>query len=434
MSTNVQNHSVPTSEELASLFVNNADLDRVRAHLGRFNPIKTMRMERMEIRHSAILAWLLNPQESHGLGDNFLKAFLSGALRGYSGDSKPSALEVSQADMMDAEIRREWRGIDILILSLRNGWAFIVENKYHSTQHGNQLARYLEVAEDVFAAQCVRGIFLTLRSEEPADDRYAPFDYASICDLLKQHALSGRYPLAAEVEIFLRHYLEIIEEETGMNEEIAEMEKLAGKLYRDNRRALDFIMEHGKATDFSFACDSVFGEDRKYPQKIEIDETSFVFHKSDARGASFLPQTWFEALGSGNLRWRGCESWWAGFPLVMWVRLSPHAERSGGRVWLYAEVGPLENHNFRSELIEAISNVKGSKKIKFQRGAGDAGKKFSKFFNKNSFPIKDVHDHEEISSAIKKAIYSFQSEIEAVAKVLPGFVQKYTEDGDASGQ
>ena len=68
---------IPTLDDLEKLFVNNSDLDAIRSHLSRFNPIKTMGMERMEIRHSAILGWLLSPQETHGLGDTFLKAFLS---------------------------------------------------------------------------------------------------------------------------------------------------------------------------------------------------------------------------------------------------------------------------------------------------------------------------------------------------------------------
>ncbi|MBF0680101.1 MAG: hypothetical protein IR164_14315 [Devosia sp.] len=45
----------PSSHELENLFVNNGDLSRVQAYLNRFNPIRTMKMERMEIRHSAIL-------------------------------------------------------------------------------------------------------------------------------------------------------------------------------------------------------------------------------------------------------------------------------------------------------------------------------------------------------------------------------------------
>ena len=121
MTHDTSDQDVPTLGEMEKLFVNNPDLEEIGAYLGRFNPIKTMGMEQMEIRHSAILAWLLNPQETHGLRDTFLKGFLSAALREHDAPC-PSALDVSQADMTDAEVRREWRNIDLLLLSPRNGW------------------------------------------------------------------------------------------------------------------------------------------------------------------------------------------------------------------------------------------------------------------------------------------------------------------------
>lgn len=154
--------TTPSLDDLESLFVNNRELDEIRAHLSKFNPIKTMGMERMEIRHSAILAWLLNPQETHGLGDKFLKAFVSEALRGHHAAMQPSALKVSQADMMDAEVRREWRHIDILIISPANKWIFVIENKFDSGQHTNQLNRYLDLVRSTFSKDDfshIRGIF-----------------------------------------------------------------------------------------------------------------------------------------------------------------------------------------------------------------------------------------------------------------------------------
>ena len=134
----------PTYNELESLFVNNAKLDSIEKYLNRFNPIKTMKMERMEIRHSAILAWLLTPSETHGFGDHFLKSFLAEALRGQSGLGFPTALDVSQSDLRDAEVRTEWLNIDIFVQSNANKWAFIIENKFGSTQHEGQFSTYAE--------------------------------------------------------------------------------------------------------------------------------------------------------------------------------------------------------------------------------------------------------------------------------------------------
>jgi hypothetical protein len=64
----------PSQAELESLFVNNPDYEDVAAYLNRFNPIRVMRMERMEVRHSSILAWLLDPRSCLGVGGNSMAA------------------------------------------------------------------------------------------------------------------------------------------------------------------------------------------------------------------------------------------------------------------------------------------------------------------------------------------------------------------------
>ena len=422
---------IPTFGELESLFVNNSDLDKVRALLSKFNPIKTMGMERKEIRHSAILAWLLDPQQTHGLGDKFLKAFVSEALRGHDATIIPSALDISQADMMDAEVRREWRNIDILVISRRNKWIFVIENKYDSGQHTNQLTRYLEKIQTTFGDDFphIRGIFLSLWDEEPEDERYAPIQYGSICEILEQQVEAGRNPLTAEVKTFITYYLEVIRETADMTEEQKELEKLAKQLYRDHRRVLDFIIEHGKATDFLSACDLVFGEGLEYRDIAEVDKKGFVFSASEANCFSFLPQSWYQALGEKDFYWPGCEDWWMRFPVIMWVQLTPDADGTSGKIRLIAEVGPISDYDFRRDLINAIrstSKESTSKenrdlRIGFQRGAADKGRRFSKMFKKNFFNVDDVQDQEKIADAIRKALKEFRQEIDAIAAVLPQF-------------
>jgi hypothetical protein len=418
--------TTPTLDDLESLFVNNPDLDEIRAHLSTFNPIKTMGMARMEIRHSAILAWLLNPQETHGLGDKFLKAFISEALRGHHAAMQPSALNVSQADMMDTEVRLEWRHIDILLMSPRNKWVFVIENKFDSGQHTNQLTRYLELVRSTFGEDDfshIRGIFLSLWDEEPEDGRYAPIQYGSICEILEQQAVSGRHPLTAEVETFIKHYLEVIREAAGMSEEQKELEQLARQLYRDHRRVLDFVIEHGKATDFSFACDFVFGEGLEYGDIAEVEKKGFAFNQSGASQFSFLPQSWYEALGEVAFI-DGYENWGMGLPVIMWVQLTVDADGTSGKIRLIAEVGPTSDHDFRRDLINAIENTSkknGKLRIGFQRGAADEGRRYSKLFKKNFFNVDDVQDQDKIANTIKKALKDFRPEIDAIAGVLPEF-------------
>lgn len=422
----------PSQEEFEALFVNNPDLETTAAHLNRFNPIKTMGMERMEIRHSAILAWLLSPQETHGLGDSFLKAFLSEALRGAPSEAEPSALDVSRADLSDAEVRKEWRNIDLLVLSPGNKWIFIIENKFDSRLHSNQLARYMDIVHAAFGAKNgfnhVRGVFLNLSDEEPDNDRYAPIQYASLTAILDQQAFSGRRQLADDVRTFLRHYHDILLEATDMSQEQEKFRAIARQLYRENKKVLDFIMHHGSQTDFVMACESVFQGDISYPVEAVVDGRAYVMHAAGSQTVSFLPKSWHQALGADRLHWRGqgCGSWQAGFPVIMWLQLIVAADGARGQVRLYAEVGPLSDHGFRRDLIAAIQATAERhqlKRIALQRGAADEGKKYSKFLKNNAAPIDDVHDADKIADAARKLLKSFATEIDAVAKVLPQFLQ-----------
>ncbi|MGS0467898.1 PDDEXK-like family protein [Cobetia marina] len=358
-------------DEFEGLFVNNPDMDAIRAHLSRFNPIKTMGMESMEIRHSAILGWLLSPQETHGLGDVFLKAFLAQALRGHDSSMSPSALEVSQADLMDAEVRREWRNIDLLVLSPRNKWVFIIENKFNAKQHSDQLKRYMDIVSaslmDGDTYRDLRGIFLTLWEEEANDTRYSPIEYATVCELIDQCILSGQVSLSLEVIQFIKHYLEVIKEASGMSDQQEEMEKLARQLYRDHRRVLDFIVEHGKSTDFLIACEAVFGEMVTSGDIVGVEKCQYVIKHSDSNRFSFLPKTWNEAFEKNSLSWSGCENWWAGFPMIMWLQLTSDTDGGSGQVRLYAEVGPLSSHDLRHDLIEGIKSIAQEKKFEANR-------------------------------------------------------------------
>lgn len=428
---------LPDDGELEALFVNNPHLDELEAYLNRFNPIRIMRMEGMELRHSNILAWLLDPLETHGLGDRFLKSFLSEALRGESAKGMPTALEITQADLQDIEVRREWQHIDIFLLSRRNNWAFIVENKFHAAQHKGQLSKYIDKVRSSFEPEegklDIRGVFLTLHDEEPAEPSYVSIGYDAVCDLLTRAMQTEGQSLGKEVQVFLSHYIEIIKEAAGMSEERERFERLARSLYRQHRKALDFIQEHGSATNFSLALDDAFGDAWEDRGIVEIGRLSICKLRSRGDRLRFLPLKWHGALGGDRYRWPGCKDWWAGYPVVCWIEMFNGDKSAEGTLRLFAEVGPLSDFEARKELIDAIKDkarLAGIKEVGFQRTAAKEGKKYSKFLKNNSISVKDVQDVEEISKAILILITKFQRVFDEIAPVLEPFVQ-YGEVDDA---
>ena len=55
---------------LDKFLVDNTELEELSAKLSIFNIFGVLRVEDTEIRHSNVLAWLLDPQGSHGLRYN----------------------------------------------------------------------------------------------------------------------------------------------------------------------------------------------------------------------------------------------------------------------------------------------------------------------------------------------------------------------------
>ena len=147
--------SKPDSEDarlqksLEALVLRNPDFDRLEFLLKKFNIFAVLKLEKQEIRHSNFLAWLLAPDQNHGLGDKFLKRFLQAALAD-SADTRVSQMDIHLWPLNDTEVLREWRNIDILLKSPRAKLVVLIENKIDSSEHSNQLQRWYS---DSFGAQ-----------------------------------------------------------------------------------------------------------------------------------------------------------------------------------------------------------------------------------------------------------------------------------------
>jgi hypothetical protein len=398
-------------------------------YLKRFNPIRVMRMESMEIRHSAILAWLLDPSETHGLGDKFLRGFISEALKGEQA-SVPSALDVLQADLYDAEIQREKSSIDIYVLIPGKGWAFIIENKFHARQSEGQLARYLKVAEkralELGKSLVHKGIFLALGDEEPHDSSFVRIQYRDVFSILNQILDLNAESLSDDVRQFIRQYLDVIGESTGMSDELREMEALAKSLYQRHRRAIDFIVEHGKSTSFTIAADQVFGADLHRGEVSSIGPIPITFNALNDFQISFLPVVWWEALGGESTRgsWVGCEKWWAAYPVICWLQLNRGADNVKGRLFLYAEVGPISDPQARNRLIELISQP-NLENVRFRADATQTDAKYSKFLKENSVNINDVNDNEAIATSMRLLLGRFETTFLNLRTGLANFKEEY---------
>lgn len=147
----------------------------LRARWNSFNPFRVLKVERREVRHTATLAWLLDPRENHGLGDQFLRGFLKNVcekardhstllsyeidndavvrvhaelqmqkisgkriIPEFEGDSDPGASTNGAGE-------RGKRRIDVLVEG--PGWALAIEAKIGATEGDRQLDDYRETIQ-----------------------------------------------------------------------------------------------------------------------------------------------------------------------------------------------------------------------------------------------------------------------------------------------
>jgi hypothetical protein len=83
---------------LEDFWVGNEELDSLEAFLDRFNIFEVIGMAHQELRHSRLLAYLLDPRKDHGLGDLFVKRLLQRVLSTTNSDQAEATVPVSSAE------------------------------------------------------------------------------------------------------------------------------------------------------------------------------------------------------------------------------------------------------------------------------------------------------------------------------------------------
>lgn len=237
-----------------SRLVNDVNFDRLDLKLKNANIFSVLGIERMEIRHSNFLAWLLDPSGTHGLGPLFLKRF----LRDISLlDSPESINEIGVRDVnaQRVEVRREWRNIDILLMA--DDLAVCIENKVESSDCLNQLARYRAIIDKCFPTQRKAFVYLTPDGRDPGDEdeqaNYINYSYGDIAGHIDRILKLHRESMIPSVSIYISDYLDNLR--TNLMKE-SPLNALAQQLYETHKEVLDFIYEN-KPDAATIACEYV---------------------------------------------------------------------------------------------------------------------------------------------------------------------------------
>jgi len=279
-------------QEALGCLVDGGDLDRLDALLSRFNIFTAVGMVGQEIRHSALLAFLLDPRQPHGLGDAFLRAFLHEALSdaGVQGLAlTPGDLAI--CDLSDATVDREWQRIDILVRSAKSRLVVVIENKVWAGEHGDQLERYGRAVAAFHPGWHILHVYLTPGGHPASDARYRPISYKALVTRIEELLRRRGDRLDTDVATLLRHYVDMVRREIVGD---TEAERLAQDIYRQHKRAIDFILAH--RPDHQAVI-------RDLAEQLVLETEGLLLdfsRKSEPRWIAFLPSSWDAHLPRGK--------------------------------------------------------------------------------------------------------------------------------------
>jgi hypothetical protein len=290
-------------QALTDLVMNCPELRELEAVLANFNIFRVLRAARHEIRHSNMLAWILDPDESHGLGDRFLRRWLMQVVHeAGSAEAKrlglPSPIEVDALQIEEVSVAREDANIDLL-LSIRTAddrvWVACIENKVESRQHTRQLTRYREIIERRFAhAQHRVFLLLSKHAEEPEDPAFLRTSYELIATILDRCLRERRDWIGPEPRMLLDQYLELLKEDFLSDTRAAE---LARKIYQSHRKAIDFILENRD--------DPIQNATRLMEQVVRDnkDTLNILPERMNKGYVRFVPREWDVPQNRGGTGW-----------------------------------------------------------------------------------------------------------------------------------
>jgi hypothetical protein len=375
-----------TLEALERLVLDSDSFAPLENNLADFNVFEALGHTYAENRHSNFLAFLLDPNGSHGLGDIVLRSVIQRALKA---TSKPiDVISFSMVDLDNTLVLREHQNIDIFAVNDEKKFTLVIENKIRSTEHSRQLQRYREHVEREYADYENIYLYLTPNSEEPSDENYLPFSYVEVAEIVERLVELPTNKISQNVRSTLEQYLQILRRYIVSDEKMIE---LARSYYQKHKTALDFIFEQRPdlQLDLSDYLTSLIEEQKLF--RLDRKIKSFV---------NFSSESWnniqiFESIS---------ESEWTktGKGILFEFRNSPTV------ITLALVIGPLENQSDRQVIFEYCKSepeifVKGSPKLYAQ---------YSTLWSKQIISKKDIESAESVEDLKPKIDSSWQKFID----------------------
>ena len=389
-----------TRRQLDAFLVANPDFETLSARLSSFNIFNVLKIAEWEIRHSNVLAWLLDPQETHGLGDRFLRRFLSRLLLDRDDFHVPfSAVDLELMPLENIEVLREERGIDVVVLcrgAVR--WSLLIENKIRAGEAEGQLGRYRREVEELNPAAPVLPVYLTVDGDEPSADGklagFVPVSYGQVIDISGPIIEQNRSRIPPAAALLLDDWLTVLGRLTMKDQALID---LCRQIYRRHRDALELIVTYGKTSELSEACEAALSK-----------AGELAFTSRNGANVWFLPRRMASTQRPLCTGWPFLEQ---AYPVMWWFE----CRRNAGRLSLILEVGPTKTPALRRQILEAAAKAGFASRPKGLREEAQ----YTRIYRKDR-KLGPEAEREEIETAAEELWRGAAPHLEKIIEVLQG--------------
>ena len=377
-----------TEEATLRALNNDPDLKRLEDLLSEFNLFDVLQIGHMELQHSWLVSWLLDPHGSHGLGDAFLRDFLTQATAAAEerGISVPSPSGGVDWRFTDIEIARERHYIDILVLSEAESLACIIENKIFSNEIPGQLRWYLETVRATYPKLRPFPIFLTPDGRKPLTERdqadYVPLGYAQVANIIDTMLQTHASDIGAPVRSFLEQYTRLLRRFILTTP--SDIDELAFRLYVEHKDAVDRMVRTYNSSA-GYGWDILDEAMQTFEPQMQPDTHAMPYHRFFAESLDEIAE-----LKTG-------EGWTPSKRIVLF-----QIEREGAKRQLRLWLGPGPE-----DIRRHVYEVAQSKGFPFLKSRQSSPFYYHWIYEKTLLTDSDLLDREKARTVAQQAIRDF---------------------------
>ena len=405
-----------TDKPVEFLFTN-TEFQKINAKLHDFNPLKVLKVDKYEIRHSNILAWLFDPTGHHNLDDQFFKSFMIKVLPKFAADNEVelTTADIAKSNFRDLNVQREESRLDLLMTSEFSNLLVFIENKFYSKESEDQLKNY---ADKIYEREDVRnpdvdgnqadkktaiGVFLTLdgsSTETSEEYNYYTASYKDILQLINLYLETQSVRMSTKVYNFLNYYKEILEEEL-LAESI--LDKECKSLYENRGAVIDELLEADDEGINKNPYQSLIDKNQQETldtifekaNKIRMDHAAEQF--AEQNDLDHVKQTAIKSVFiTDGMQVEGAkqkDNGWdlTDYPFCLWFKI----KKNKRKLWIYLEVGPFDDSEKRVSFLKELKSKRGG----VSDEQIDEDRKSAKVYSASK-RVRDLTDSEGILDAM----------------------------------